>query len=124
MARIFKESEKSTEYLRRVRKVWNSQLNASNKTIAHNVFAVPVLTPTTGILDWSKEEVQQLDIKTRKTMAMAGCLHKRSDVERLYTPRKQGGRGLTSVEDIFTSRTVSLATHIENNKDQNPFLQK
>ena len=56
----------STEYLRRVRKVWNSQLNASNKTTAHNVFAVPVLTPTIGILDWSKEEVQQLDIKTRK----------------------------------------------------------
>ena len=107
-----------------MRKVRNSQLNASNKTIAHNVFAVPVLTPTIGILDWSKEEVQQLDIKTRKTMAMAGCLHKRSDVERLYTPRKQGGRGLTSVEDIFTSRTVSLVTHIENNKDQNPFLQK
>ena len=107
-----------------MRKVWNSQLNASNKTIAHNVFAVPVLTPTIGILDWSKEEVQQLDIKTRKTMAMAGSLHKRSDIERLYTPRKQGGRGLTSVEDIFTSRTVSLATHIENNKDRNPFLQK
>ena len=41
----------STEYLRRVRKVWNSQLNASNKTIAHNVFAVPVLAPTIGILD-------------------------------------------------------------------------
>ena len=114
----------STEYLRRVRKVWNSQLNAPNKTTAQNVFAVPVLTPTIGILDWSKEEVQQLDIKTRKTMAMAGSLHKRSDVERLYTPRKQGGRGLTSVEDIFTSRTVSLATHIGNNKDQNPFLQK
>ena len=45
-------------------------------------------------------------------MAMAGSLHKRSDVERLYMPRKQGGRGLTSVEDIFTSKTVSFAAHI------------
>ena len=107
-----------------MRKVWNSQLNASNKTIAHNVFAVSVVTPAIRILDWSKEEVQELDIKTRETMAMAGSLHKRSDLERLYTPRKQGGRGLTSVEDIFTSRTASLATHIENNKDRNPFLQK
>ena len=57
-------------------------------------------------------------------MAMAGSLHKRIDVEMLYTPRKLGGRGLTSVEDIFTSRTVSLATHIANKKDRNPFLQK
>ena len=57
-------------------------------------------------------------------MAMAGSLHNRSDIERLYMPRKQGGRGLTSVKDLFTSRMVSLATHIENNKDRNPFLQK
>ena len=42
----------STEYLRRVRKVWNSQLNTSNKTIAHNAFAIAFLTPTIGILDW------------------------------------------------------------------------
>ena len=84
----------SAEYLRRVRKVWNSQLNASNKTIAHNVFAVPVLTSTIGILDWSKKEVQQLDIKIIKAMAMAGSLHKRSDVERLYTPENKEGEAL------------------------------
>ena len=105
--RIFKESEKSLE----------SQLKVSNKTIVHNVFAVPVLTPTMrGILDWSKEEVQQVDIKTRKAMAMTGSLHKRSDIGRLYTARKQGGRGLTSVEDIFT--------HTQNNNDRKSFLEK
>ena len=60
------EERVSTEYLRRVRKVWNSQLNASNKAIAHNVFAAPVLTPTIGILDWSREEVQQLTSKQGK----------------------------------------------------------
>ena len=77
----------STEYLRRVRKVWNSQLNASNKTIAHNVFAVPVLTPTIGILDWSKEEVRQLDIKTRETMAMAGSRSENKEGEALRASR-------------------------------------
>ena len=77
-----------------MRKVWNSQLNASNKTIAHNIFAVPVLTPTIGILDWSKEEGQLLDIKTRKAMAMAGSLHKRSDKERLSSPENKEGEAL------------------------------
>ena len=96
--RLLNNERVSTEYLRRVRKIWNSQLNTLNKTIVHNVFAVPVLTSTIGIIDWCEEEV---DIKTRKTMAMAGSLHERSDVERLYTLRKQGGQG----EALRVSRT-------------------
>ena len=41
----------TTEYYRRVRKIWNSELNGKNKILAHNTFAIPVLTPTFGILD-------------------------------------------------------------------------
>ena len=39
------------EYYHRVRKIWSSELNARNKSIAHNSFAIPVLMPTIGILD-------------------------------------------------------------------------
>ena len=39
------------EYKLRVKKIWNSELNGLNKSIAHNVFAVPVITPTIGILN-------------------------------------------------------------------------
>ena len=34
------------EYFGRVKKIWKSKLSAFNKTIAHNMFAVPVITPT------------------------------------------------------------------------------
>ena len=34
------------EYFRRVRKIWNSELYSKNKVLAHNTFAIPVLTPT------------------------------------------------------------------------------
>ena len=37
------------EYLSRVNKIWSSELSAYNKTIAHNSFATPVITPTIGI---------------------------------------------------------------------------
>ena len=41
----------SKEYPKRVKKIWNSQPSAINKSTAHNVFAVPIMTPTIGILD-------------------------------------------------------------------------
>ena len=56
------------EYFSRLRKVWKSELSAFNKTISHNAFAVPVLVPTFGILDWTLEEIRNLDIKTRKIL--------------------------------------------------------
>ena len=44
----------ATEYKKRVRKIWSS---AYNKHLAHNTFALPVLTPTFGILDWTILEI-------------------------------------------------------------------
>ena len=41
----------TTEYFSRIKKIWKSKLSAFNKSIAHNMFAVPILTPTYGILD-------------------------------------------------------------------------
>ena len=43
------------EYTNRVRKIWKFDLNARNKVVAYNSFAAPILTPTFGILNWSKE---------------------------------------------------------------------
>ena len=42
------------EYKARVKKIWNSELNGNNKAIAHNSFAVPIITPMVGILSWPK----------------------------------------------------------------------
>ena len=79
------------EYKARVKKIWNSELNGNNKAITHNSFAVLIITPTVGILNWTKKEVSDLDITTRKIMNMAGAFHKAGDVHRLYVERKNGG---------------------------------
>ena len=44
------------EYLRRARQIWNSELYSHNKVVAQNIFAIPVLTPMFGILEWTKQE--------------------------------------------------------------------
>ena len=60
----------SKEYFTRTRKIWSSELSAYNKVIAHNAFAVPVLIPTIGVLDWTIGEIKDIDIKTRKILTL------------------------------------------------------
>ena len=40
-----------------------------------------------------------MDQRTRKLMTMHNFLYSRDDVDRLYVLRKEGGRGLTNLED-------------------------
>ena len=112
------------EYLRRTRKIWKSELNARNKVTAHNCFAVAMVRPTVGILDWSKQEIRDIDTATRKILAMTGSLNKKSDIDRLYVKRDQGGRGIISIEDRYCIRMISLHEHLEQVKHQNHYLMK
>ena len=51
-----------------------------------------------GTIKWNKEELQEIDRKSRKIKTMNKELHARSDVSRIYLPREKGGRGLISCE--------------------------
>ena len=101
------------EYKARVKKIWNSEPTGNNKVNAHNSFAVLVLTPTIGILNWTKKEISDLNIMTRKIMNMTGAFHMAGDVDRLYVERKKGGRELRSIEDMYEMRTVGLKKHLD-----------
>ena len=112
------------EYFRRVRKIWNSELYSKNKVMAHNTFAVPVLLPTFGILNWTKLEIEQIDIKTRKLLTLSGNFHRNSSPDRLYCPRKDEGRGLTSVLDVYVVRMISTSIHLEHASPNNIYLME
>ena len=80
--------------------------------LAHNIFALPTKTATVGILEWSIKEINDIDIKTHKILTIAGSLHPNSDVNKLHINRKEGGRGLKSVQILFESRVVALRQHL------------
>ena len=82
--------------------------------MAHNIFAVSVFTLTFGILDWTKEEVHNID-----TLTCTGNYHKNSSVDRLYTKREVGGRGLNSIFDVFVVRMISTAEHLKSASESN-----
>ena len=111
------------ENSRRVMQIWNSELYSPNKVLAHNIFAIPVLTPTFGILEWTKQELEDLDIKTRKTLTACASFHVHSDIDRLYRYRKYGGRGLNSISDTYVTRIVTLSLHLKYPLFEKRFLQ-
>ena len=96
------------EYLNHMCKIWKSELSDYNNMLAHNTFALPTITATVGILEWSIKDFNDIDIKTHKILTMTGSLHPNSDVDKLYINRKEGGRGLKLVQILFESRVVAL----------------
>ena len=78
------------EYFRRAKLILKSKLNGRNKIMALNSWVVSMLRYGAGILKWNKNELQEMDRKTRKFMTMNKELHPRSDVARLYVSRKNG----------------------------------
>ena len=114
----------TTEYKKKVRKIWSSELSAYNKHLAHNTFALPVLTPTFGILDWTIREIENLDITTRKILNMTGNFNRNSDIDRLYLPRRNGGRGLKNVKTLYESRIISISQHLKLNRERNKYLRE
>ena len=98
----------TSEYVRRVKKLCRSKLNGGNLISGINTWAVSVLRYSAGIVDWTVEELVSMDRRTRKILAKNGCVHTRSNVARLYLPRKEGGRGLISIEECVVKESKSL----------------
>ena len=91
------------EYFRRTKFILKSKLNGRNKIMALKTRAVSILRYGAGILKWNKNELKEMDRKTRKLMTMNKELHPMSDVARLYVSRKNGGRGLIGCENSVNS---------------------
>ena len=81
-----------------------------------------MLIPTVGILDWTIQEIVEIDRRTRKFLCMTGSFHRNSDVNRIYVKRTEGGRGLKSFEDSFKIRVVAVSRHISRDRERNHLL--
>ena len=101
------------EYKRRVRKILETKLNDGNIIKAINTWAIPMLRHSASFLDWTISELQEMDRRTRKLMAMHNVLHPRSNVDRLYIPRSEGRRGLLSVEFTVNLAKLGLQGYVK-----------
>ena len=99
-----------------------SKLNGRNKFQAINTWAVALLRYGAGIIKWNKEELQNLDRKSRKLLTLYGAFHPKSDVDRLYLPRCKGERGLISCKSCIRSEENSVGFYMKNSME--PLLEQ
>ena len=106
------------EYIIRVKRCLKSKLNGGNMVKAINTWAVSLMRYSAGIVEWTKADLDVTDRKTRKLMTMYGMLHPRSNVNRLYLPRSEGGRGLLSVSDSVNIERRSLQCRVSSTQEK------
>ena len=86
------------EYLRRTGKLLEPKVSSRNLIKGINTWAVPLVRYSGPFLKWTRDELKQMDQRTRKLMTIHKALHPRDDVDRLYVSRKEGGRGFASID--------------------------
>jgi hypothetical protein len=100
------------EYRMRLRMILKSELNGRNKITVIGALAVPVLRYCFGIITWRIEEIKQIDRKTRKMLTMYKMHYPKTDIDRLYVKRKEGGRGLVQVEAAYKAEIINIAEYL------------
>lgn len=73
---------------------------------------LPVITKVAGIILWPLEELQAINIKTRKLPKIHRGFHLKSSNLRLYTKQKEMARELGSIMAIIQEETTSLSEYI------------
>jgi hypothetical protein len=116
------KSNLTSEYRRRIRVILRSGLNGKNTIQAINARAVSLIRYGAGIVQWTQLELKQLDSKTRKLLTIYRSMHPQDDVDRLYLPRKDGGRGLLSIESTVALEINNLGFYCK--QSQEPLLRE
>ena len=96
------------EFLRRTRKLLETKLSSRNLIKRINTWAVPLVRYSGPFFKWTRDELKQMDQRTRKLITMHKALHPRDDVS-----RKEGGRGIASIEDIVDASIKRLEDYTE-----------
>ena len=104
------------EYLRRLKKVLKSKSNGGNLVQGVNTWVVSLLRYSAPFISWRKCELQTIDRKTRKLFTIYGGLHPKSDVDRLYIPRK-GGTSLIATEHCVELAVRGLEVYVHGTKE-------
>ena len=104
------------EYLRRTRKLLETKLSGRNLIKGISTWAVPLVRYSGPFLKGTRNELKQMDQRTRKLMTMHKALHPWDGVDRLYVSRKEGGRWLASIEDSVDASIQRLEGSIEKHE--------
>ena len=104
-------------FKKRLKSILRTELNARNIMTAIGEYAMPVVSYTFAIINWTEEEIKNADILVRKNLNLFKMFQIKSDVDRLYTSRDMGGRGLMSLWDNFKTTMVRVSHYLNVSTD-------
>lgn len=111
------------KYKQRLTKILKIELTARNKTTAINIFAIPILTYSFGVMRWSDTELEALNTLTRSHCHKYRIIHHiHSALKRFILDREEEGRSFIDIKNLnckqidnlrkyFTKRTETSDLH-------------
>lgn len=80
------------EYHLRIGKVLGSKLDGGNTVKAINSRAVALVHYIVGMINWSVDELKNIDRKNKNLMNTNKALHSKANVHRMYGSRRKKGK--------------------------------
>ena len=93
-------------------------MNGGNLVQGVNTWAMSFLRYSEEFFSRRKCELQSIHRKTRKSFTIYAGLHSKSDADRLYIPRKDGGRGLIAIEDCIELAVRGLDVYVHGSEER------
>lgn len=105
------------QFQERLNYILKTELNGKNTTKAINTFAIPVLTYTFGVIKWSETDLDHLQRMIRTTLTKYGAHHTYASAERMTLPRKEGGRGIIDIKNMYYKQILTLRNYFYQRND-------
>ena len=93
-------------------------MNGGNLVQGVNSWAVSLLRYSAAFISWRECELPAIDRKIRKFITISGGLHSKSDVERVYIPRKDGNRSLIAMENCVELTVRDLEVYVHEREER------
>ena len=94
------------EYLRRTRKLLEIKLSSRNLIKGINTWVIPLVRYSGPFLKWTRDELRQMDQRTRKLMTMHKALHPETTLTDYMYQEKR--------EDLSVSKTALTHRYIDS----------
>ena len=106
------------EYLRRTRITWASPLKTKAKVQTQTAWCAGAVRYFCSPITWTPGDLARIDTATRKILRRCMAHHKNAAVERVHLPRRQGGRGIPSILQVWENEVVAAALYLLGSEDE------
>ena len=106
------------EIMTRLDHLMGLHLNDQNLMKVINCRVIPVAGYVTNVCNLGKGELDELDNIVKSALRREGFHGRQSSDERLFTNRREGGRGLKSFKEVYDETKTRVACYMATSTDE------